>query len=170
MSLSARSGDRGKRAYRASFLARRDGDMIQCKQEKVMAAVGAMSPQSIDVLYLAEGGPETEIMFRHGHKTCEFAMFELMDDRDAVRDTKDMYRRYFDIFAKHGLAALMAGFDYCASADWSEKFGYSREGLRQTQKQVRRPPTSRRQAVRKSDTAYRDCRIPWTPRRCLFTQ
>jgi homocysteine S-methyltransferase len=144
MSLSARSGDRGKRAYRASFLARRDGDMIQCKQEKVMAAVGAMSPQSIDVLYLAEGGPETEIMFRHGHKTCEFAMFELMDDRDAVRDTKDMYRRYFDVVAKHGLAALMAGFDYCASADWSEKFGSSREGLRH----VRRPPTRLRAVAR----------------------
>ena len=73
-------GDRGKRAYRASFLARRDGDMIQCKQEKVMDAFGAMSPQSNDVLHLAEGGPETEIMFHHGHKTCEFAMFELMDD------------------------------------------------------------------------------------------
>ena len=90
--------------------------MIQCKQEKIIAAFGAMPPQSNDVLYLAEGGPETEIIFRHGHKICEFALFELMDDRDEVRDTKDMYRRYFDVAAKHGLAALMAGFDYRASA------------------------------------------------------
>jgi len=135
-----------------------------------MAAVGAMSPQSNDVLYLAEGEPETEIMFRHGHKICEFALFELMDDRDAVRYTEDMYRRYFDIVAKHGPAALLAGFDYRASADWSEKLGYLREGLRQMQKQVRRLPTRRRPAVRKSDTPHRDCRVRWPPRLCLFTQ
>lgn len=83
--------------------------------------------------YLTEGGTETEIMFRHGHELREFAMFELMDDPAAVRDLRGMYRRYLDTAARHGFAAMMAGFDYRASPDWGEKLGYSRAGLAEMQ-------------------------------------
>jgi S-methylmethionine-dependent homocysteine/selenocysteine methylase len=72
-------------------------------------------------------------MYRHGHQLREFAMFELMDSPTAVTDLKDMYRRYLDIAAKHGFAALVAGFDYRASPDWGQKLGYSDEGLREMQ-------------------------------------
>lgn len=85
------------------------------------------------VLYLTEGGVETEIMYRHGHELREFAMFELMDKPAAVADMKDMYHRYLDVAAKHGFAALMAGFDYRASPDWAKKLGYSMAGLREMQ-------------------------------------
>ncbi len=90
-------------------------------------------PRKDGLLYLAEGGTETEVMYRHGHQLREFAMFELMDKPEAVTDMKDMYRRYLDVAAKHGFGALMAGFDYRASPDWGEKLGYSTEGLREMQ-------------------------------------
>lgn len=72
-------------------------------------------------------------MYRHGHQLREFAMFELMDKPDAVADMKDMYRRYLDVAARHGFAALLAGFDYRASPDWADKLGYSSDGLREMQ-------------------------------------
>lgn len=85
------------------------------------------------LIYLAEGGTETEVMYRHGHKLREFAMFELLNKPEAVADMSDMYRRYLDAAAKHGFAALMAGFDYRASPDWGKKLGYSAASLREMQ-------------------------------------
>lgn len=98
-----------------------------------MTTQGAPFPREDGLLYLAEGGVETEIMYRHGHRLREFAMFELMDDPAAVTDMRDMYRRYLDVAARHGFAVLMAGFDYRASPDWGDKLGYSPEGLREMQ-------------------------------------
>ncbi|MBW6417674.1 homocysteine S-methyltransferase family protein [Celeribacter sp. PS-C1] len=94
-----------------------------------MANLGVTFPRQDGLIYLAEGGVETEIMYRHGHKLREFAMFELMDKPEAVEDMRDMYRRYLDVAARYGFGALMAGFDYRASPDWAEKLGYSPEGL-----------------------------------------
>lgn len=90
-------------------------------------------PRVQGLLYLTEGGTETEVMYRHGHPLREFAMFELMDKPAAVTDLRDMYRRYLDAAAEHGFAALLSGFDYRASPDWGEKLGYSAEGLREMQ-------------------------------------
>lgn len=98
-----------------------------------MALEGATFPRQEGLLYLTEGGTETEIMHRHGHGLREFAMFELMNDAKAIADLTDMYRRYLDMAARHGFAALMAGFDYRASPDWAEKLGYSPEALREMQ-------------------------------------
>jgi len=85
------------------------------------------------ILWLTEGGTETEIVFRHGHELREFAMFELLDKPQAVDDLRDMYRRYLDVAAEHGFAALMAGLDYRASPDWGHKLGYSPEALEEIQ-------------------------------------
>lgn len=98
-----------------------------------MSTESVKFPREKGVLYLAEGGTETEVMYRHGHQLREFAMFELMDKPDAVADMKDMYRRYLDVAARHGFAALLAGFDYRASPDWADKLGYSSDGLREMQ-------------------------------------
>ena len=90
-------------------------------------------PREDGLLYLTEGGTETEIMYRHGHPLREFAMFELMESPDAVADLTDMYRRYLDAAAKHGFAVMMSGFDYRASPDWAQKLGYSANSLRDMQ-------------------------------------
>ena len=90
-------------------------------------------PRETGVQYLTEGGTETEAIYRHGHELREFAAFELMNNPGAVADLRDMYKRYLDVAARNGFAAMMAGFDYRASPDWGEKLGYSRQGLAEMQ-------------------------------------
>ena len=85
------------------------------------------------VLYLTEGGQETELMYKHGHELPEFALYPLLDDRAAVADLTDMYTRYLEVAAAHGFVALMAGLDYRASPDWASKLGLSHEGLEEMQ-------------------------------------
>lgn len=85
------------------------------------------------VLYLTEGGQETELMYKHGHELPEFAMYPLLDDRRAVADLTAMYTRYLEVAAAHGLAALMGGLDYRASPDWASKLGFSRGRLAEYQ-------------------------------------
>lgn len=85
--------------------------------------------QKNGVFYLAEGGQETEIMYRHGHDLPEFAMYPLLQNSTAVADLKQMYKRVLDIAAEHGFVAMISGLDYRASPDWGEKLGYSRNGL-----------------------------------------
>jgi S-methylmethionine-dependent homocysteine/selenocysteine methylase len=81
------------------------------------------------VLYLTEGGQETEVMYKFGHDLPEFAMYPLLDRPAAMADLRGMYARYLDAAAEHGFAAMMSGLDYRASPDWGEKLGYSREAL-----------------------------------------
>ncbi|HEX8051383.1 MAG TPA: homocysteine S-methyltransferase family protein [Thermoleophilaceae bacterium] len=89
--------------------------------------------QQPGLLYLTEGGQETELMYKHGHELPEFAMYPLLDDRRAVADLTDMYTRYLETAAAHGFAALMGGLDYRASPDWASKLGISRDGLAEYQ-------------------------------------
>lgn len=77
------------------------------------------------VYFLAEGGQETEIMYRHGHDLPEFAMYPLLDNPAAMADLKAMYERVLDAAADNGFTALISGLDYRASPDWGAKLGYS---------------------------------------------
>jgi homocysteine S-methyltransferase len=79
--------------------------------------------------YLAEGGSETEIMYKHGFDLPEFAMFPLLDNPDAVERLREMYRAYFDTAARHGFGVIVGGLDYRASPDWAGRLGYSNERL-----------------------------------------
>ena len=81
------------------------------------------------MLYLTEGGQETELMYKHGHELPEFAMYPLLDDRRAVADLTDMYTRVLEVAAAHQFVALMGGLDYRASPDWASKLGISHDGL-----------------------------------------
>lgn len=98
-----------------------------------MANPATAFPNDQGILYLAEGGTETELIYRHGHELREFAAFELMNSPNAVAHMKDMYRRYLDVAAARGFGAMMAGFDYRASPDWGAKLGYSAQGLAEMQ-------------------------------------
>lgn len=94
----------------------------------------ARFPEQADgTLYLAEGGQETEVMYRHGHELREFAMFALLEDAAALRDIEAMYRSYLDVAFESGFTPLMGGLDYRASPDWARKLGYSAEDLRDAQ-------------------------------------
>lgn len=79
--------------------------------------------QKPGILYLTEGGQETEVMYRFGFDLPEFAMYPLLDNPAAFEAMRGMYQRYLDVAAKHGFVALMGGLDYRASPDWSRKIG-----------------------------------------------
>ncbi len=83
------------------------------------------------LLYLTEGGQETEIMYRHGHELPEFAMYPLLENKAAMADLRGMYERVLNAAEARGFAALISGLDYRASPDWGKKLGYSRESLRE---------------------------------------
>ena len=86
-------------------------------------------PRVPGLTWLTEGGIETEIMYKWGYELPQFAMFPLLEDPKAAETIRGMYRRYLDVAARHGMAALIGGFDYRASADWGALLGYSTEGL-----------------------------------------
>ena len=79
--------------------------------------------------YLAEGGTETEIMYKHGFELPHFAMFPLLDNPKAVSKMREMFRSYLEVAAKHEFCALMGGIDYRASPDWGALLGYSPASL-----------------------------------------
>jgi S-methylmethionine-dependent homocysteine/selenocysteine methylase len=93
----------------------------------------AFPAQQEGLLYLAEGGQETEIMYKFGHDLPEFAMYPLLDQPRAMAELQGMYRRYMDTAARHGFAVLMGGLDHRASPDWGSKLGYTAAALEDLQ-------------------------------------
>ena len=94
-----------------------------------MTGPRAFPAQRDGTLYLTEGGIETEMMYKWGFSLPHFAMYPLLDNPSAMVAMRGMYRRYLDVAARHGMAALMGGLDYRASPDWGAKLGYSPSGL-----------------------------------------
>lgn len=90
-------------------------------------------PQKKETIYLTEGGPETEIMYRFGHDLPEFAMFPLLDRPEALETLRSMYERYLEVAAEAGLSVVMGGLDYRASPDWGARLGYSPRDLADAQ-------------------------------------
>lgn len=71
--------------------------------------------------YLAEGGTETEILYKWGFELPEFAMFPLLDNPKADAVIRNMYRRHFDVAQAHDTGLVIIGHDYRASPDWGAK-------------------------------------------------
>ena len=94
-----------------------------------MSKSGEFAEQKAGHFYLSEGGTETEIMYKHGFDFPHFAVFELLENPKAVAALEAMYRKYFEVVAKHEMSALVGGLDYRASPDWGALLGYSRQGL-----------------------------------------
>ncbi len=99
-----------------------------------MTADRTMHPLKRGVTYLAEGGQETEVMYKHGFDLPHFAMFVLIDDPRAMEVVSDMYRRYLDVAARHGFGAILGGLDYRASPDWAALLGLSNGALADIQR------------------------------------
>ena len=92
--------------------------------------------QKEGVLYLTEGGQETEIMYKFGHDLPDFAMFTLLNKPSAMQEVRGMYQRYLEAAVRHQFVALMGGLDYRASPDWASKLGYSNAALADVQLQA----------------------------------
>lgn len=86
-------------------------------------------PRQSGLLYLTEGGQETEVMYKHGFELPEFAMFPLLDDPAGVARLREMYGAVLDVAAEQGCGVLLGGLDYRASPDWAGLVGYPPEAL-----------------------------------------
>ena len=83
--------------------------------------VAEFPKQQPGVNYLAEGGQETEIMYKYGFELPSFAMFPLLDNPRAVAELRGMYGRYLDTAARHAFGVVIGGLDYRASPDWAAR-------------------------------------------------
>lgn len=83
------------------------------------------------LLYLTEGGFETELLYRHGIDLPCFAAFAILADPAKAEVMRGLYRRVLDVAAAEGLGALIGWLGYRASPDWGAKLGMSPEGLRE---------------------------------------
>lgn len=81
------------------------------------------------LIYLTEGGQETEVMYKHGFELPEFSMYPLLDDPAAVDTMQRMYEACLEVAASNGTGIVLGGLDYRASPDWAAKLGYSTEVL-----------------------------------------
>lgn len=89
----------------------------------------AFPDQQDGLIYLTEGGQETEVMYKHGFELPEFSMYPLLDDPVAVERMTAMYESVLGVAASHGTGIVLGGLDYRASPDWAAKLGYSTEVL-----------------------------------------
>lgn len=90
------------------------------------------TPQAQDgVLYLTEGGFETELMYLHGFELPCFAAFTLLDTPAGTQALRDLYCRTCDVAAAEGCGVLLGWLNYRASPDWGDQLGLSPEGLRE---------------------------------------
>lgn len=88
-------------------------------------------PVRDDVIYLTEGGFETELMFLHGFELPCFAAFTLLDHNKGRAALDALYRRVCDVAAAEGIGVLLGWLNYRASPDWGNKLGLSPAGLRE---------------------------------------
>ena len=87
----------------------------------------AFPPRRSGLVYLTEGGQETEVMYKHGFELPEFAMFPLLDDPAGVVKLREMYTAVLETAVEHGCGVLLGGLDYRASPDWASRVGYPPE-------------------------------------------
>ncbi len=85
----------------------------------------AFPDQKDGMIYLTEGGQETEVMYKHGFELPEFSMYPLLDDPAAVETMQGMYEACLEVAASNGTGIVLGGLDYRASPDWAARLGYS---------------------------------------------
>ena len=93
-------------------------------------------PRRPGLVYLTEGGTETEVLYKWGFELPEFAMFTLLGNPEADSVIEKIYDGYFDAAAATGAGMLLNAHDYRASPDWASKLGYGAEDLTDIQQRV----------------------------------
>ncbi len=83
------------------------------------------------LLYLTEGGFETELMYLHGFELPCFAAFMLLERKDGTAALRALYERTCDVAAEEGFGVLLGWLNYRASPDWGAKLGLSASALRE---------------------------------------
>ena len=84
-----------------------------------------------DLIYLTEGGFETELLYLHGLDLPCFAAFAILSDPAKRAVFRGIYERVCDVAAAEGTGLLLGWIGYRASPDWGGKLGLSPDGLKE---------------------------------------
>ncbi|GAA3616677.1 homocysteine S-methyltransferase family protein [Microlunatus ginsengisoli] len=79
---------------------------------------------------VTDGGLETDLIFHQGVDLPEFAAFPLLDSDRGRSLLTDYYTGYAEIAAAADAGLMLEAPTWRASADWGEKLGYDRDGIR----------------------------------------
>ena len=82
-----------------------------------------------DVLFVTDGGLETELVFHDGIDLPAFAAFPLLDNPDTRARLRRYYDGYLTIAREHGAGFVIETPTWRANPDWAAQLGYSPEQL-----------------------------------------
>nr|WP_299344424.1 homocysteine S-methyltransferase family protein [Allomuricauda sp.] len=85
--------------------------------------------ETTDLLYLTDGGLETDLIYHHGIPLIEFAAFPLLKNAIQNEVLMNYYRDYLDLAANFGLGFVLESPTWRANLDWGKKLGYTAESL-----------------------------------------
>lgn len=90
---------------------------------------GVHMPWVEDVVFLTDGGIETDLIFNKGAELPLFAAFTLLESSEGRELLKRYYREYTPIAAEVGAGFVFESPTWRANRDWAVKLGYDRDRL-----------------------------------------
>ena len=82
-----------------------------------------------DLLFVTDGGLETELVFHDGMALPCFAAFPLLDEPDGRARLRRYFDGYLDIARRHGLGFVIETPTWRANPDWAARLGYDADRL-----------------------------------------
>jgi len=76
------------------------------------------------LLYVTDGGLETDLIYNRGFDLEEFAAFPLLYDEQGRAALADYYAGYADIARRAGVGLVLAAPTWRANPDWAGRIGY----------------------------------------------
>jgi homocysteine S-methyltransferase len=86
-------------------------------------------PFESERILLAEGGQETELIFREGLDLPCFASFPLVEIDEGRRALLRYYESYLDVARRHGIGLVLDAPTWRANPDWGAELGYDKTRL-----------------------------------------
>jgi S-methylmethionine-dependent homocysteine/selenocysteine methylase len=84
---------------------------------------------TLDGLWLADGGIETDLMFHHGCTLPEFAAFVLLDQPAGLAALRSYYLPYLELARAAGTGLVLETPTWRASSGWGDSLGYDSVAL-----------------------------------------
>ena len=85
--------------------------------------------QTLNRVFLTDGGIETTLIFKEGFDLPYFAAFDLLKSRKGREALKRYYEPYAALAVSSKTGFILESPTWRASSDWAKKIGYSREQL-----------------------------------------
>jgi homocysteine S-methyltransferase len=82
-------------------------------------------PQLGDVMFLTDGGLETDLIFHEGFDMPLFASFPLLENGAGVTALRNYYARFARVASDAQVGFILEAPTWRASRDWATQRGYS---------------------------------------------